>query len=726
MRRRSREVLLRVAGCALLTMVIGCIEQGGRPVADDPTDTTDTVQVCTLTCEEGVGADCQRRVLDADACACIATLVEAYDACDDGDACTWSDRCLPGSGCQGILLDVANACDDGNACTADRCEPAVGCVNAAADEAPCSDDNTCTVGEACDAGQCSGGEDACGACDVTNDRCEANFGNGDACDGVLVCRDGLCAADPSTRISCDEPVVGACTVSICDPEIGACRAVPRADSSPCSDGVPCTVADACEAGICSAGALQDDQCACRGDGDCRELDDGDACNGVFACVDGRCTEPEASRVTCPSSDPNGCVVNRCDPSDGLCKPEGLPPQPCDDGNPCTIMTACNGLGVCQGEPLDCSGFSGECSTGRCDPALGCVAAPKSAGEPCTDNGDQCAASSACADGRCETVTTLPCDDGDACTVDSCDAGVGCIFQGPERPTCLSAGVCSAGVPPVCEGDVYRCGYEQVPDYGVIEVCDGLDNDCNGERDDACVEGGGCAVGAAVVDYGDAMRACRVTETVSAADEVCGAAWARCGYTAYASALDGAIPPEGFLLSAAVARDAGVWSVRDTLEALCVGFDGVCEGDFEVQAVTFDGLYMGAIAFATQAWACGAGASGEMCAAARFDGVMCCRAECERDEDCIDDSPCTVDKCEPDAERCSNVSPMPPECSDLGVCAAGVPTACQGDGQLVCNFGAVTSWEPTETLCDGLDNDCDGNTDPEAVCPPSGQDAPDSE
>ena len=49
-----------------------------------------------------------------------------------------------------------------------------------------------------------------------------------------------------------------------------------------------------------------------------------------------------------------------------------------------------------------------------------------------------------------------------------------------------------------------------------------------------------------------------------------------------------------------------------------------------------------------------------------------------------------------------------ECGSLGVCADGVTTKCV-DGVAVCDVGAVATWCSYD-LCDGLDNDCDGDTD----------------
>lgn len=64
-------------------------------------------------------------------------------------------------------------------------------------------------------------------------------------------------------------------------------------------------------------------------------------------------------------------------------------------------------------------------------------------------------------------------------------------------------------------------------------------------------------------------------------------------------------------------------------------------------------------------------------------------------------------------------PGKPECSSLGVCAAGVPAHCSLEGVWVCDYAHVPGFEfGGEHSCDGKDNDCDGETD-ELLLPPPG-------
>jgi formylglycine-generating enzyme required for sulfatase activity len=59
----------------------------------------------------------------------------------------------------------------------------------------------------------------------------------------------------------------------------------------------------------------------------------------------------------------------------------------------------------------------------------------------------------------------------------------------------------------------------------------------------------------------------------------------------------------------------------------------------------------------------------------------------------------------------DISAGAPDCLELGVCAAAKPAAVCVQGAWACNYGGVALFEAsTELSCDGQDNDCDGQTD----------------
>ncbi len=131
--------------------------------------------------------------------------------CDDGDLCTTDDACQGGV-CRG---GAPRVCPDATACRfAARCEPARGCVaNPRPDGARCEDGDLCTIEDRCLAGACVGGP----------------------------------------AIDCPAP--GPCErAGRCDPAVGACVLVPRADGEACDDGDLCTEGDVCRGGTCAGAA----------------------------------------------------------------------------------------------------------------------------------------------------------------------------------------------------------------------------------------------------------------------------------------------------------------------------------------------------------------------------------------------------------------------------------------------------------------------------------------
>jgi formylglycine-generating enzyme required for sulfatase activity len=158
-----------------------------------------------------------------------------------------------------------------------------------------------------------------------------------------------------------------------------------------------------------------------------------------ASVDGECP--------CGCWSEGQCVAEGWRPVEDLClmcvpaaSREGLSPVPdgtkCRDGEPCSLPHRCV-AGVCAAwGPTDCDDGQ-SCTHDRCDPTEGCrhdiVPGPCSDGDPCTV-GDEC-------DGpTCAPGAAIDCDDGDACTLDSCDVEGACTSQ-PARVDCSDGGPC---------------------------------------------------------------------------------------------------------------------------------------------------------------------------------------------------------------------------------------------------------------------------------------------
>jgi hypothetical protein len=152
---------------------------------------------------------------------------------------------------------------------------------------------------------------------------------------------------------------------------------------------------------------------------------------------------------------------------------------CDDGNPCTDDSF--------------------------DPAAGCVHTNNTAS---CDDGNVCTTADTCRDGTCVGGPPVDCDDGNVCTDDSCDSLAGCVHSNNSAPcddgnvcttgdTCNS-GFCLGGPPPgeVCNGIDDDCnGLVDDGLAGKPELCNTLDDNCNGLIDEGDPGGGGaCSTG----------------------------------------------------------------------------------------------------------------------------------------------------------------------------------------------------------------------------------------
>lgn len=154
-------------------------------------------------------------------------------------------------------------------------------------------------------------------------------------------------------------------------------------------------------------------------------DDGDACT-ADTCDLGSltCVHTDVS-ATC--DDGNPCTDDSCVPSSGCTHSPNS--APCDDGNPCTTGDVCGG-GVCAGgAPTNCDdGIA--CTDDTCDGSSGCIHTPNPSscddGNPCTD--DVCDLGTGCL----HVDNTAPCEDGNLCTVGDTCAGGTCVAGSPAN------------------------------------------------------------------------------------------------------------------------------------------------------------------------------------------------------------------------------------------------------------------------------------------------------
>jgi len=136
-----------------------------------------------VTCEDD-GNVCTDEVCSEDAGGCVH--VNNNRACDDGNVCTAYDHCVDGE-CRSAEELM---CDDGNPCTDDSCDPEYGCTFVADDDNECSDDDLCTT-DSCVDGQCQSVEIVCDDDNVcTDDYCDPATGQCATANNTASCDDG--------------------------------------------------------------------------------------------------------------------------------------------------------------------------------------------------------------------------------------------------------------------------------------------------------------------------------------------------------------------------------------------------------------------------------------------------------------------------------------------------------------------------------------------------------
>ncbi|MCC6623605.1 MAG: DUF11 domain-containing protein [Deltaproteobacteria bacterium] len=458
----------------------------------DPNDDTATadIQVVADTTVvdlcDGVDDDCDGLEGEDDGCddlvectvdACVAGACEHtvdHDYCDDGAWCDGAEWCDPLAGCQDEAAPCAEPtpfCDEGS----DTC---VECET----DGDCDDGLYCNGVETCMGGTCEIGSDPCMGtdepyCDETMDACvecqsDEHCGDGVFCNGAETCDASGACESPG------DPCAGDPDLPFCDETGDACVECRTVADCPVS-GEPCGVA-ACSGGAC-------DVVPGNEGAECRES--GGVCDVAEHC--------DGSSVECPAD--TFLAGEVCNPSSGVCDPE----ERCDgesadcpadvfadDGDPCPDDTVCNGeetclLGECvSGEPLVCADDDQCDGAETCDDELGCVD-----GEAVViDDGVDCT-TDAC-DPATGDVTHTPddglCEDDDACTTDRCDPEDGCV----NEPFVSEQVACGTGDCATIVGST-TCDPEtgEVTDdcdeilAGLVEICDGDDDDCDGEIDE---------------------------------------------------------------------------------------------------------------------------------------------------------------------------------------------------------------------------------------------------
>jgi len=592
-------------------------------------------------------------------------------------ACT----ATPGSGvdtrgaCVGQVLPATEVCNGLD----DDCNGKIDDVPTVGNS--CCPSGNCGVGP-CKAGtlQCSGGSVQCiGAvgpspesCNGIDDDCNGTTddvpGLNSSCCPSGNCGVGVCVAGTKTcqgtQLVCSNstgPGTEVCN-GLDDDCDGKTDNLPGVGVSCCPAGVPCGV------GICKKGTMN---CPASGSAlvctgytaqgieTCNGLDDD--CNGLIDDVAG------AGTSCCTSTDTTLCNVGVC--KNGIQKCSGTTLTCVNEVKPGT--ETCNGLDDdCNGKIDDVPNLGNSCcpykdakgnplcGTGICTTGvLSCVAGAST---------PQCTNSVGPQPEVCDTLDN------------DCNGVVDDLPGGTVGGTCFSGDPAKVGVG-ICHAGTLGCGPKGVQCIGeqgpTGEVCNGIDDDCNGTTDDvpglgtACCTSGRCGVGICTGGH-YACSANGLTcqgenapqvEVCNGIDDDCNGVIDDVPQLGQSCCPDGSPAPDG--CNKGICRP-GTYK--------CSGADLVCDK--------------------------GIGKSVELC-----NGL---------DDDCngvIDDS-AGVTANDPLIGKDCDVPVAP---NDHPPCAPG-HNVCQG-GKIACT-GKVTG---KAEICDGKDDDCDGVADNNATCPVKG-------
>ena len=471
-------------------------------------------------------------------------------------------------------------------------------------------------------------------CNLIDDNCDGQSDEGDPGSGER-CETGEPGVCRQGTTTCRDGELTCIPLESAGPEI--CNGLDDDCDGPVDERVPGEGAhcNTGEPGVCSAGA----QACAHGELRCDPLATpaAERCNQQDDDCDGEIDEGNpGGGATCETGD------------QGVCR---LGEELCIEGRLVCRAQVGAGVEVCNGLDDDCDGETDEeeiedqppCDTGEpgiCGPGR-----------------------QACVDGRLRCVREQQAWDHEICNGqdDDCNGTV------DDQWSARLGQPCSAGIGRCREVGALTCdeagsgvACDAVARDPTTEICNRVDDDCDGEIDEAFEVGLPCEVG-----EGECHAAGRLA----------------CREDGLGVACNAEVPPPS--------------------PERCNGLDDDCDGEIDE-----DFADLGGVCFATVQgcrsegrWACNDGHNGLTCTAeARAPRPETCNG---LDDDC-------------DGEVDESFGDLGQPCGGgVGACHRAGIEVCSADGSgVACS---VEPGEPTPEICDGLDNDCDGWIDNGVAC-----------
>ncbi len=494
----------------------------------------------------------------------------------------------------------------------------------------------------------------------------------DDCDGVT---DEGCVCMPGDTRACYDGPAATSGVGACADGTQTCI---EGHWSAC-EGATHPVAEVCDGLDNNCDGAADEGCGCI-DGDVRACYDGAASTeGVGECRAGMQRCAAGTWEACEGS--TAPDVEACDGRDNDCDGaiDGIA-RACYSGPPETRDT-----GICHDGVQTCVAASWEACAGEALPQF----------ETCNGVDDDCDGT-VDEDCTCTPGETRDCYDAEPVTI-----GVGLCHVGAQT--------CVAGTWRACEGAVLPTD----------ERCDGLDNDCDGVIDNGCdcvagevrgcYDGPAGTMGVGVCDAGSQTCVLGVWSTCAGealpGAEVCDGLDNNCdgvvdGLVQACYAGPAGTMGVGLCVAGTQSCTAGVWGTcaGQVLPAVDICDDGVdsdCDGETDEGCACEDDPLYGTPCDGDDA---------DLCA----DGTYGCAPTLT----CLDDSAGAPDICDGLDNDCNPATPDGSDDASVGVPCDGPDADLCTEGVWTCSGGALACSDATDDLaevCDGLDNDCNPAT-----------------